>query len=270
MRTWLRSSLAATCALIPGAIALAAPRDVHIRSINLTTGVIELFNYGATNQSLAGFQFCTQDADQVLVYTNGPGLNAFTIEAGTSFYVHFNNDAPGGSDSVNRSAIGSFASPFNTGPYSLALYFPPVNFANGATMADFVQWNIGGAHNSTADERTDEAVNGGLWTGITQWVSTAGNTELIELKAASGGQILHGPSDYDTVASPGCPNAGCEDGDVDGDCMVGLSDLSDLLTAFGTNSGDPGYDPDVDIDGDGSVGLSDLSDLLTQFGNNCN
>lgn len=67
-------------------------------------------------------------------------------------------------------------------------------------------------------------------------------------------------------AAPGCPNPGCEDGDLDGDCIVGLSDLSALLTNFGlTGAGLAG-----DTDGDGDVDLADLSALLSQFGNNCN
>ncbi len=72
------------------------------------------------------------------------------------------------------------------------------------------------------------------------------------------------------VASPGCPNPGCESGDLDGDCVVGLADLSDLLENFGCSSSDACYDANADIDGDGSVGLGDLSELIEEFGTNCN
>lgn len=75
---------------------------------------------------------------------------------------------------------------------------------------------------------------------------------------------------YTLVAAPGCPNPGCEDGDLDGDCVVGLADLSQLLTAYGACVGDPGYDAAADIDGSGCVDLADLSALLTQFGSDCN
>ncbi len=71
-------------------------------------------------------------------------------------------------------------------------------------------------------------------------------------------------------AAPGCNLPGCEDGDLDGDCIVGLSDLSDLLENFGCTSADACYDANADIDGDGTNGLSDLSALLEEFGTNCN
>lgn len=70
-------------------------------------------------------------------------------------------------------------------------------------------------------------------------------------------------------SAPGCPSPGCEAGDLDADCIVGLADLSDLLEHFGCALADPCYDADADIDGDGVVGLSDLSALLDEFGADC-
>lgn len=75
--------------------------------------------------------------------------------------------------------------------------------------------------------------------------------------------VLYGNAEFD------CPDPGCEAGDLDSDCVVGLADLSDLLDAFGCDNGDACYDPGDDIDG-GGIGTSDLSALLTQYGNNCN
>ncbi len=56
-------------------------------------------------------------------------------------------------------------------------------------------------------------------------------------------------------------------GDLDGDGEVDLSDLSALLTHFGTVAG--AGPEDGDIDGDGDVDLADLSELLTSFGTSC-
>lgn len=60
-------------------------------------------------------------------------------------------------------------------------------------------------------------------------------------------------------ASPDCPE------DLDGDGVVGLSDLSVLLTNFGLAGGPA----DGDITGDGVIDLADLSALLTAFGTEC-
>jgi len=55
-------------------------------------------------------------------------------------------------------------------------------------------------------------------------------------------------------------------GDVDGDGDVDLSDLALLLAAYGTSSGQPGYNPDADLDADGDVDLADLALLLAHYG----
>ncbi|MEP0846550.1 MAG: hypothetical protein HRF50_06970 [Phycisphaerae bacterium] len=55
--------------------------------------------------------------------------------------------------------------------------------------------------------------------------------------------------------------------DVDLDGAVGLSDLSNLLSNFGVQSGASFDDGDLDLDGD--VELADLSDLLASYGKTC-
>jgi hypothetical protein len=58
-------------------------------------------------------------------------------------------------------------------------------------------------------------------------------------------------------------------GDIDGNCVVDLADLSAQLEAFGTCAGDSGYNAAVDLDNDGCVGVADLSILLTDYGAGC-
>ncbi len=70
--------------------------------------------------------------------------------------------------------------------------------------------------------------------------------------------------------SSGCPNPGCEGGDIDGDCDVDLSDLAMLLAAYNTCDGDAGYDPAADFDASGCVDLADLASLLAVYGMDCN
>lgn len=60
---------------------------------------------------------------------------------------------------------------------------------------------------------------------------------------------------------PPCP------GDVDGDRMIGLADVSTLLSNFGS-TGDVTY-ADGDLTGDAAVDLADLSALLEVFGLKC-
>lgn len=63
-----------------------------------------------------------------------------------------------------------------------------------------------------------------------------------------------------------CVGAPCP-GDVNGDAAVDLSDLSILLSHFGTTSG--AALADGDLDGDEDVNLSDLTLLLSNFGAIC-
>lgn len=55
-------------------------------------------------------------------------------------------------------------------------------------------------------------------------------------------------------------------GDINGDGHVDLTDLSLLLSAFGTCIGDPGFHYGADFDGSGCVDLADLSTMLANFG----
>lgn len=59
------------------------------------------------------------------------------------------------------------------------------------------------------------------------------------------------------------------EGDLDCDCQVGIADLSQLLSAYGSQLDDPSYDGLADLTGDHVVGLADLSMLLTEFGRSC-
>lgn len=76
--------------------------------------------------------------------------------------------------------------------------------------------------------------------------------------AANTGSGLH-------LLQVGCPAAGCESVDVNGDCRVELQDLAALLAEFGTT----GDNRAADTDRDGDVDLQDLAALLAAFGNEC-
>lgn len=57
-------------------------------------------------------------------------------------------------------------------------------------------------------------------------------------------------------------------GDLDGNCTVGLADLTTLLASYGTPAGAVYVDGDLDKDGD--VDLADLATLLASYGATCN
>lgn len=72
------------------------------------------------------------------------------------------------------------------------------------------------------------------------------------------GQFMFGTVN---VITPPCP------GDVDGNLVVDLGDLTTLLSHFGTESG--ATLADGDMNGDGDVDLDDLTFLLSNFGTTC-
>jgi hypothetical protein len=87
---------------------------------------------------------------------------------------------------------------------------------------------------------------------------------LTEAECAAAGATWHGlGSDCDApdICQAACP------GDVNGDDVVNLTDLSTLLTNFG-RSGDA-QRSHGDLDGDQDVDLVDLATLLTNFGSSC-
>jgi len=177
-------------------------RFVQIRSIDLTTSVLELFNSGTTSQPLAGWRFCTHDEDSIRRYSPTTGLNSFTLESGESLFVHFNNDAdPNDPLAVNVSTIGgAFAQPLDAeGAYGAQIYFQN-GFGNGANIADHVQFSVDGLDNTTADDRSDEA-EGEVWDDQNEWVAISLDTEMIVLDEASIGNELHSPADYMVVDS---------------------------------------------------------------------
>src|SRR5262249_17708717 len=69
------------------------------------------------------------------------------------------------------------------------------------------------------------------------------------------------------MENPPCQVPGCDGGDLDGDCLVNLMDLTLILSAFGT-VGPPGTVVG-DTNEDGVVDLIDLTGLLGQYGNDC-
>jgi hypothetical protein len=55
-------------------------------------------------------------------------------------------------------------------------------------------------------------------------------------------------------------------GDLNGDNIVSIADLTIMRSTFGRSLGDPGYDPRADLNGDDVVTVVDLNLLAHNFG----
>ncbi len=55
-------------------------------------------------------------------------------------------------------------------------------------------------------------------------------------------------------------------GDVDGDGVVGASDLFALSKSYGSKPGNPNWNPNCDFNGDNKVDASDFLDLNRNYG----
>ncbi|MEM8713578.1 MAG: hypothetical protein AAGG01_21755, partial [Planctomycetota bacterium] len=196
--------LAASLTLLLSAVASAqAVRSVQVRSVDFDAGWVEIFNYGGTTVDLSGWRFCSFDEDDSFVYSSASGLNGQSINAGESIFIHFNDDAPVGDPGrINRSAVGAFALPLDASAWGLALFDPPaggsVTFGDNTQIADYIQWNIGGAVNGNASTRASQAVAEGLWTGPADFISTNADTRRIDLTIV-GDLTAQGPTDYTLV-----------------------------------------------------------------------
>jgi hypothetical protein len=244
--------------------AVAAPRDVQIRTIDFATGVIELHNFGAASQSLNGFVFCTFDDNQTFQYTLSSGLNGQTVAAGASLFIHTLNDAPAMAGHINRSVLGgAMAAPLDAGPYAMSFYLPPASFTNPSHMADHVQWNVGGANVPGLSGRATVAVSAGLWTSTTAWASTTATSTGLELTDESGG-LGHGPANYQAIedvmtGGACCAEGVCSDVDMASECVPFVCNVFAMLPcSFLGCYGD--------VDGNGSVNAGDRGFISANIG----
>ena len=194
-----RNAAAALSMLAATGMAMGAERDVKFSSFDIANGVIELYNFGSTPQDLSGWRFCSQNSTVVLRYSSAGGFNGMSIGAGESLFVHLNNDAPADPDRINYSALGGVLAPLDGVAMSWSIYFPDpdtgsVSFGNGNLMADFLQFSLNGANNNTANVRTDEAVDGGVWSAITDWIAITEFSESIDLIDTAS--TRNDPSDF--------------------------------------------------------------------------
>lgn len=232
---------------------IADQRDIQVRSVDFANGTVEFYNYGSVDQDLSGWRTCTHDFDDVRRYSASAGFNGVMIEAGTSVYIHYNNDAPVDPDRLNIADIGgSFAAPLDQDAYAMQFFFADsngnVSFGNGSLIADHIQWNIDGNGVGNAEFRTVQAVSEGLWLSIGNFISTTADSESIELTDLGDGR-LHSAGNYTVTAS--CP------ADLNDDGALDFFDISSFLTDM------------VDFNSDTVFDFFDISAFLTAYGAGC-
>ena len=55
-------------------------------------------------------------------------------------------------------------------------------------------------------------------------------------------------------------------GDINGDGIVDIADLTIVALAYGQFEGEPGYNPDADLNKDGIIDLTDISIVTMNYG----
>jgi len=58
-------------------------------------------------------------------------------------------------------------------------------------------------------------------------------------------------------------------GDVNGDCIVDLYDLTAVALAFSASPGDPNWNPETDLNGDGTIDIFDIVIVVVNYGRTC-
>lgn len=110
-------------------------------------------------------------------------------------------------------------------------------------FGQFDTWIFAGLDGLLSDLNLDAPSKNAYYTGLLQ-------SDTLDCEG-----LFAGAADLDL---DGVPDACACDADLDGDGMVGPSDLASLLGAWGT--------PGADLDGDGQTGASDLTVLLGSWG----
>ena len=100
------------------------------------------------------------------------------------------------------------------------------------------------------------------------------NGAIDDVRVSGVGVMCTNNSDCTDASS--CTGDVCEYGscryinyNLDGSDTVGLGDIIQIITYWGLNEGEPGWDPSVDLDENGNIGLSDIIVLLGIWGVYC-
>ena len=96
-------------------------------------------------------------------------------------------------------------------------------------------------------------------------VQHGGRIKPLSMHAAATLHIVHGRRDVKLDTNGDGYGNAC-DADYDDNGVVGTGDFLALGSAFGSTSGQPGYDEDLDADGDGVIGAAEFLLFGSAFG----
>ena len=160
------------------------------------------------------------------------------------------------------------------------LYSPSLEFSDGA-MLSYARWYNNGLNCNGADPNNDYfyvdvSINGGVWTNLETvgpvaessggWYSvehTLSGSGTIEVRFVCGdlneGSIIEAGVDAVSVMNSYCDDVSCT-GDINGDGMVGINDLLEVVAYWGA------ADTPADVNGDGIVDVADLLAVVEAWG----
>lgn len=184
------------------------------------------------------------------------GTHGFLIETGTSFqpaYTTAQAEAakvwPGILWFLNRpiSISGHVTDAVTNNPLVANIKLVGVNWPNGEVNSSFMPY---GRYHWTLPPGNYNV----------EFSATGYQTKTIPVNVANNtsAQVI------EVQLQPNCCPA-----DINCDGTIGQADLGILLAAYGTSTGQPGFNPAADINKDGFVNQADLGILLGNYGTNC-
>ena len=160
------------------------------------------------------------------------------------------------------------------------LYSPSLEFSDGA-MLSYARWYNNGLQCNGADPNNDYfyvdvSINGGVWTNLETvgpvaessggWYNVEhelSGSGTIEVRFVCGdlneGSIIEAGVDAVSIMNSYCDDVSCT-GDINGDGMVGINDLLEVVGYWGA------ADTPADVNGDGIVDVGDLLAVVEAWG----
>ena len=140
-------------------------------------------------------------------------------------------------------------------------FFTTDGSASSAGAADFT--STSGTLNWAAGDATPQTIV----IPITDDATAEGNeTFTITLTNATGGAGLGGTVTVTVTITNDDVCGTIDNGDLNRDSVVNIVDLNLVLSHFGQQDGDAGWDPMADANCDGVVNIVDLNEVLSNFG----